>query len=260
MARRVSRGIDVVHRVLPDWKPRVVVEVPASAAALNRSLGVPPGTYDSIAAVTATADGSSRRDAPVHVYVNPEVTAGLRRAGAQVVMSHELVHVATDAATSPVEPWLLEGFADYVALRDVELPDATTLGPCDRAGAARRPAGPAAWTRLSSTRVPRTCRRSTSRRGWPAGSSPSGWGSMAWCRFTERGRESGREQAVRLQSSRVVGERAPSTWRERAEGLGTVTGTLSPRTSRWCMRHWPRAIARSTIGGTSYTRTIEGDR
>ena len=88
----------------------------------------PPGTYDSIAAVTATADGSARRNAPVHVYVNPEVTAGLRRAGAQVVMSHELVHVATDAATSPVEPWLLEGFADYVALRDVALPDATTLG------------------------------------------------------------------------------------------------------------------------------------
>lgn len=128
VARRVSRGIDVVHRVLPDWEPRVVVEVPASAAALNRSLGVAPGTYDSIAGVTATADGSTRRNAPVHVYVNPDVTAGLRRAGAQVVMSHELVHVATDAAISPVEPWLLEGFADYVALREVRLPDEITLG------------------------------------------------------------------------------------------------------------------------------------
>ena len=128
VARRVTRGIDVVHRVLLDWKPRVVVEVPASAAALNRSLGVAPGTYDSIAAVTATADGSTRRSAPVHVYVNPEITASLRRAGAQVVMSHELVHVAMDAATSPVEPWLLEGFADYVAMRDVRLPDTITLG------------------------------------------------------------------------------------------------------------------------------------
>ena len=128
VARRVARGVDVVHRVLPDWEPRVVVEVPASAAALNRSLGVSPGTYDGIAAVTATVDGSARRNAPVHVFVNPEVTAGLRRAGAQVVMSHELVHVATDATTSPVEPWLLEGFADYVALRDTNLPDATTLG------------------------------------------------------------------------------------------------------------------------------------
>ena len=128
VARWVAHGVDVVHRVLPDWEPRVVVEVPASAAALNRALGVSPGTYDAIAAVTATVDGSARSDAPIHVFVNPEVTAGLRRAGAQVVMSHELVHVATDAATSPVEPWLLEGFADYVALRDTDLLDTSTLG------------------------------------------------------------------------------------------------------------------------------------
>ena len=64
----------------------------------------------------------------MHVFVNPEVTAGLRRAGAQVVMSHELVHVATDAARGGTEPWLVEGFADYVALRDTGLPDGTTLG------------------------------------------------------------------------------------------------------------------------------------
>jgi len=54
-------------------------------------------------------------------------------------MSHELVHVATDAAISPVEPWLLEGFADYVALRDVDLPDSATLG---RAIALARRDGP----------------------------------------------------------------------------------------------------------------------
>jgi hypothetical protein len=61
------------------------------------------------------------------VFVNPDVTDGLRRAGAQVVMSHELVHLATDAVRSDMEPWLLEGFADYVALRDVKLPDRVTL-------------------------------------------------------------------------------------------------------------------------------------
>ena len=43
-------------------------------------------------------------------------------------MSHELAHVATDAARSGTEPWLVEGFADYVALRDTNLPDGTTLG------------------------------------------------------------------------------------------------------------------------------------
>jgi hypothetical protein len=128
VARRVARGIPVVRKVLPAWSAPVVVEVPASAADLDETLGAAPGTYAGIAAVTAGVGSDTGPDAPVHVFVNPEITDGLRRAGAQVVMSHELVHVATDAVRRPVEPWLLEGFADYVALRDTRLPDRVTLG------------------------------------------------------------------------------------------------------------------------------------
>ena len=128
IARRAVRGIGVVQRVLPDWSGPVVVEVPAAAADLDETLGVASGTYAGIAAVTAAVGDPSDNDGPVHVFVNPDVTDGLRRAGAQVVMSHELVHVATDAVRRPVEPWLLEGFADYVALRDTRLPDRVTLG------------------------------------------------------------------------------------------------------------------------------------
>ena len=128
VVKRVQRGIDVVRRVLPDGIGRVVVEVPASAGDLDETLGVSPGTYSGIAAVTAPVGNAADENGPVHVFVNPDVTAGLRRAGAQVVMSHELVHVATDAVRRPVEPWLLEGFADYVALRDTRLPDRVTLG------------------------------------------------------------------------------------------------------------------------------------
>ncbi|QSR31758.1 hypothetical protein CFI00_14835 [Nocardioides sp. S5] len=128
VVRRVERGIDVVRRVLPERIGPVVVEVPASAGDLDDTLGVQPGTYAGIAAVTAPVGSTAEQDAPVHVFLNPDVTSRLRRAGAQVVMSHELVHVATDAVRRPVEPWLLEGFADYVALRDTRLPDRTTLG------------------------------------------------------------------------------------------------------------------------------------
>ncbi|WP_210648553.1 hypothetical protein [Nocardioides sp. SYSU D00065] len=128
VARRAVRGVAVVRRVLSGWTTPVVVEVPGSAADLDAALGADPGTYAGVAAVTATAGSSTDPGAPVHVFVNPEVTAGLRRAGAQVVMSHELVHVATDAVRTPMEPWLLEGFADYVALRGTRLPDPVTLG------------------------------------------------------------------------------------------------------------------------------------
>jgi hypothetical protein len=120
--------VPVVLRVLPDWRPRLVVEVPASAAALDRTLAAEPGRYANIAAVTTTVDGSVTPEAPAHVFVNPDVFDRLEPQGAQVVMSHEAVHVATRAATSDVPLWLLEGFADYVALRDVDLPLTTTAG------------------------------------------------------------------------------------------------------------------------------------
>ena len=42
--------------------------------------------------------------------------------GEQIVMSHEAAHVATEAAASSMPTWLLEGFADYVALAHVDLP------------------------------------------------------------------------------------------------------------------------------------------
>ena len=126
--RRASAAVPVVTRVLRGWKARLVVEVPASAGALDRALDAAPGEYAQIAAVTTTADGSRDARAPVHVFVNPDVLDRLQPAGAQVVMSHEAVHVATDAPTSATPLWLLEGFADYVALRDVDLPLSTTAG------------------------------------------------------------------------------------------------------------------------------------
>lgn len=148
-ARRVERGAAVVRRVLGSWRPLVVVEVPASASSLDATLDAAEGTYAGIAAVTTTADGSGSLDAPVHVFVNPDVTRGLRGVGAQVVMSHEMVHVATDAATSAVDLWLLEGFADYVALRDVRLPLSITAGRAidlvRRGGVPRRLPGAAAF-------------------------------------------------------------------------------------------------------------------
>ena len=121
-------AVQDVRAVLPRWRERLVVEVPATGAQLERVLDAPPNTYDSIAAVTATIDGSRASSAPVHIVVNPGVFAGLGRRGAQIVMSHEATHVAVDAATSTMPLWLLEGFADYVALARTELPVSVAAG------------------------------------------------------------------------------------------------------------------------------------
>lgn len=121
-----ARALPQVRRVLPGLEGGLVVEVPGSSAELDAVLGVPEGTYRGVAAVTASVDGRTADSSPVHVFVNPEELGRLRRTGAQVVMTHEAVHALTGAPTSRAPVWLVEGFADYVALRDVDLPLTTT--------------------------------------------------------------------------------------------------------------------------------------
>ena len=121
-AALTARAVPVVARVLPDWKPRLVVEVPIDETALERALGVEAGYYAQIAAVTGSADGSTAPGSPVHVYVNPTVFDRLGPRGQEVVLDHEAAHVAGNGPSSRAPTWLIEGFADYVALRDTDLP------------------------------------------------------------------------------------------------------------------------------------------
>ncbi|MSZ76640.1 MAG: hypothetical protein F2667_05985 [Actinobacteria bacterium] len=125
-ARLAERAVPTVRAVVPTWPGGLVVEVPRTEAGLDRMLDASVGTYSSIAAVTASVDGELSATSPVHVFVNPSQFDRLREQGAQVVMSHEATHAATGAETSRAPLWLIEGFADYVALRDVDLPITTT--------------------------------------------------------------------------------------------------------------------------------------
>ena len=83
--------------------------------------------------MTTTVDGSLAPDAPVRVFVNPTVFDKLKERGAQVVMSHEATHVATGATFTSMPTWLLEGFADFVALDGAGVPvDARRSADPDR--------------------------------------------------------------------------------------------------------------------------------
>jgi hypothetical protein len=106
--------------------PQLVVEVPADAADLDQTLGATPGYYASIAAVTTFAGTANGAHAPVHVFVNPDLFGALAPAGAQLVMTHEVTHVATDAVHAQSPQWLLEGYADHVALHGTKLPVSET--------------------------------------------------------------------------------------------------------------------------------------
>jgi hypothetical protein len=126
LSRLADRAVVDVRRVLTGWRGRLVVEVPRDQDALTRVLGSQPGAYAEIAAVTTAPDGSAAAGAPVHIFVNPAVLGPLGPRGSQIVMSHEATHVATGAARSSMPAWLLEGFADYVALDHVGLPVSVT--------------------------------------------------------------------------------------------------------------------------------------
>lgn len=118
----VAGAVRQVSRVLPQWRGRLLVEVPRTREQFDAAVQAAPGEYDNIAAVTTTTDGSLAPQAPVRVYVNPTVFDRLEARGAQVVMSHEATHVATDATFASMPVWLLEGFADFVALEDAGVP------------------------------------------------------------------------------------------------------------------------------------------
>jgi len=118
----VTRALRQVADVLPDWHGPLLVEVPHSRAQLDNVLQAQPGQYDNIAAVTTTTDGSLTPGAPVRVFINPTVFGNLKERGAQVVMSHEATHVATAATFTTMPTWLLEGFADFVALENAGVP------------------------------------------------------------------------------------------------------------------------------------------
>ena len=111
--RAVRKRIGVADR---DPGGSLVVEVPQSRSAFERTLGVPTNSYAQVAAA-AWPMGADTSTAPIHVVVNPEATARLSDLGRDVLLIHEAVHVATRSPGSPAPTWLVEGYADRIAYR-----------------------------------------------------------------------------------------------------------------------------------------------
>ncbi len=70
-------------------------------------------------AVTVPGAGA---DADAVVLVDGALWSSLAPTGRSVVLTHELVHVATAAPTTAVPLWFEEGFADYVGWRGTGVP------------------------------------------------------------------------------------------------------------------------------------------
>lgn len=107
------------------WMHRVVVLVPATQHELGEVVD-DTGNLDHIAAVaSAEVQTAPGRPNPVgdRIGINPRNWPKLSPLGREIVLTHELTHVATRAYTGEAAPsWLVEGFADYVGYLDTGVP------------------------------------------------------------------------------------------------------------------------------------------
>jgi len=155
LADRHAGGDDVLRRLVEEadtavaqvdavwrgeWGRRPVVVLPRTQQDMATLIGDDDGGLAQIAAVTTGAfeEGLSRGD---RIVINPDTFATLASVGRQVVLTHEMTHVATRTSTVIAPPiWLSEGFADYVAYAPAQVATGIIAGNVlDRARAGKAP-------------------------------------------------------------------------------------------------------------------------
>jgi hypothetical protein len=115
-----------VRRVMPRTKGDLTVVSPRTRGLAAGLVGRKPSEIAPIAAISTTVDGGS---ATARVIVlNPDQFATMDRRAGQVVLSHEATHLLTGAIGRQPEPWVAEGFADFVALHDDTAPLSLSAG------------------------------------------------------------------------------------------------------------------------------------
>ena len=123
----VARARDVVERTVPGVDGDLTVISPRTQAQMAAVVGQQQDAVAQIAAVTTGIDGDTAAD-DVVVVLNPAVFATMDQRAAQVVLTHEATHVLTSAVGTTAANWVVEGFADFVALQDDTAPLSVSAG------------------------------------------------------------------------------------------------------------------------------------
>lgn len=121
LLRRLQIAAATVREVGPRTSSSLVVVAPGTIAESAAILGQKPGDISQIAAVTTRLDAADRR-APTVIVLNPQQFQTMDAHARQVVLTHEATHQMTDAVGRGGEAWVVEGFADFVALHDDDRP------------------------------------------------------------------------------------------------------------------------------------------
>lgn len=116
-----------VERAVPGVEGGLTIVSPRTQGQMAAVVGQGTDAIAQIAAVSTGIAGDSTAQDPV-VVLNPAVFASMDRRAAQVVLTHEATHVLTRAVGTQVANWVVEGFADFVALRDDTAPLSISAG------------------------------------------------------------------------------------------------------------------------------------
>ena len=125
LAGLADRAVEQVQELWRGpWPGRVVVIMPVDVGEMAQLIGEHgPGGVAGLAQMAAVTTGQPAGEpggvtTGNRIVVNPDVFAALTETGRRVVLAHEATHVATRTlGGAPVQSWLAEGFADYVAYR-----------------------------------------------------------------------------------------------------------------------------------------------
>lgn len=127
LVTQARAAVKQVRRVVTGaTKAPFLLVVPQTLQQSAHLLGQTPAHIRNIAAVTTTVDQS--RDAARLVVVNPELFASMDPRAQQVVVTHEATHLMTETVGSKAPTWVVEGFADFVALHDDRAPLGVSAG------------------------------------------------------------------------------------------------------------------------------------
>lgn len=118
LAEAVDAAVPAVSAVWRQpWTEYVAVVVPGSAAELDAAVAEGSSLTTAVAAA-AVSDGADPVTGAVpgqRLIVNPAALDRLSTVGRQIVIRHEVTHIASArATTAATPPWLAEGFAEYV--------------------------------------------------------------------------------------------------------------------------------------------------
>jgi len=120
LADAVDAAIPAVDAVWGSgWTQHVAVLVPSGEKEFSALTGSGSGYRDiSAVAITSGTDAVTGQPYGQRLVMDPAALGTLSASGRQIVVRHELTHLATAAATSQTTPrWLVEGFAEFVAER-----------------------------------------------------------------------------------------------------------------------------------------------